>query len=144
MSDDELAIVLGHELAHYSHEHSRRAAKAGMWTQFLALGALVAADQIDNEAGRVGAQLGALLSVTAFDAGYSRNQEDQADRVGLRYAHEAGYDVGEGPRLWERFRQKYGNGNKVANFFFGGHSRPSDRIKNIRRELAVNYPESIE
>ena len=53
-------------------------------------------------------------------------------------------DVSEGPRLWERFRQKYGNGDKVTNFFFGGHSRPSDRIKNIRRELAINYPESIQ
>jgi Zn-dependent protease with chaperone function len=140
-SDDELAIVLGHEMAHYSHEHSRRAAKAAMWTQFLALGALVAAEQIDGEARRVGTQLGALLAVTAFDSGYSRNQEDQADRVGLRYAHEAGYDVSEGPRLWERFRQRYGNGDKVTNFFFGGHSRPSDRIKSIRRELAINYPE---
>lgn len=143
LSDDELAIVLGHELAHYSHEHSRRAAKSGMWMQFLGLGALIAADQIDGDAKRLGAQLGALLAVTAFDSGYSRNQEDQADRVGLRYAREAGYDVSQGPRLWERFRQKYGNGDKVTNFFFGGHSRPSDRIKNIRRELAVNYPESI-
>jgi len=143
MSDDELAIVLGHELAHYTHEHSRRAAKSGMWTQFLGLGVLVAADQIDSDAARLSAQLGALLAVTAFDSGYSRNQEDQADRVGLRYAYEGGFDVGEGPRLWERFREKYGNGDKVTTFFFGGHSRPSDRIKNIRRELAINYPDSI-
>ncbi len=143
MTDDELAIVLGHELAHYSHEHSRRAAKSGMWMQFLGLGVIIAADQIDSDGKRLAAQLGALLAVTAFDAGYSRNQEDQSDRVGLRYAHEGGFDVSRAPRLWERFREKYGNGNKVSNFFFGGHSRPSDRIKNIRRELAVNYPESI-
>jgi Zn-dependent protease with chaperone function len=143
MGDDELAIVLGHELAHYSHEHSRRAAKSGMWMQFLGLGALVAADRIDSEAGRLGAQLGALLTVTAFDSGYSRSQEDQADRVGLRYAYEGGFDVGRGPRLWERFGAKYGNGDKVTTFFFGGHSRPPDRIKNIRRELAINYPDTI-
>jgi predicted Zn-dependent protease len=104
---------------------------------------LIAADQIDSDAKRLGAQFGALLALTAFDSRYSRNQEDQADRVGLRYAYEGGFDVSEGPRLWERFRGKYGNGNKVTNFFFGGHSRPSDRIKTIRRELAINYPDAI-
>lgn len=143
MTDDELAIVLGHELAHYTHEHSRRGAKTGLWTQLLGVGALVASDAIDNDAGRLGAQFGSLLAVSAFGAGYSRNHEDQADRVGLRYAYEGGFNVATGPQLWERFRQKYGNGDQVTNFFFGGHSRPSDRIKNIRRELAVNYPEAI-
>ena len=143
MTDDELAIVLGHELAHYTHEHSRRAAKSGIWTQLLAVGAVAAAEAIDNDAARVSAQLGALLAVTAFGSNYSRDQEDQADRVGLRYAYEAGFDVAEGPRLWGRFREKYGNGDKVTNFLFGGHSRPSDRIRNIRRELAINYPDKL-
>lgn len=143
MTDDELAIVLGHELAHYTHEHSRRAAKSGIWTQLLAVGAVAAAEAIDNDAARVSAQLGALLAVTAFGSNYSRDQEDQADRVGLRYAYEGGYDVAEGPRLWGRFGEKYGNGDKVTNFLFGGHSRPSDRIRNIRRELSINYPDRL-
>ena len=46
MSDDELAIVLGHELAHYTHEHSRRGAKSGMWLQLLGMGVAAAADAI--------------------------------------------------------------------------------------------------
>ncbi len=142
-SDDELAIVLGHELAHYTHEHSRRAVKSGLWMQLAAMGALLASEKIGNDTGRAAAQVGALLTVTAFSSGYSRDHEDQADRVGLRYAYEGGYNVAQGPRLWERFRDKYGNGDKITNFFFGGHSRPSDRIKNIRRELAINYPDVI-
>lgn len=139
MTDDELAIVLGHELAHYTHEHSRRAAKSGVWTQIVAAGAVAAAEAIDNRKAREAVQLAALLGAVVRMSGYSRDQEDQADRVGLRYAYEGGFDVAEGPRLWDRFREKYGNGDKVTNFLFGGHSRPSDRIRNIRRELSINY-----
>jgi Zn-dependent protease with chaperone function len=139
MSDDELAIVLGHELAHYTHEHSRRNAKRGLWTQLIGVGALLGANAIDNKAARVGTQLGVLLGVSAFGSGYSRDLEDQADRVGLRYVYEGGYHVEAGPRLWGKFRDKYGESDKVQNFFFGSHSRPSDRIKNIEHELALNY-----
>jgi predicted Zn-dependent protease len=38
---------------------------------------------------------------------YGRDLEDQADRVGLRYAYEAGFDATKAPRLWKRFREKY-------------------------------------
>jgi len=139
LSDDELAIVLGHELAHYTHEHSRRGAKQAMWGQLLALGAVAAAEAIDNDTARVTTQVAALLSATALLSGYSRDHEDQADRVGLRYAYEAGYDVTAGPGLWARFREKYGERDKVTTLFVGSHSRPSDRIRNIERELAINY-----
>ena len=67
--------------------------------------------------------------------------EDQADRVGLRYAYEAGYDITKGPRLWSRFAKKYGEGNKVANFFFGDHSLSSARATKLEKEIAYNYPE---
>jgi len=139
LSDDELAIVLGHELAHYTHEHSRRGAKQAMWGQLITLGAMAAAETIDNDAARVTTQVAALLSATALLSGYSRDHEDQADRVGLRYAYEAGYDVTAGPGLWARFREKYGEHDVVTTFFVGSHSRPSDRIRNIEWELAINY-----
>lgn len=139
MSDDELAVVLGHELAHYTHEHSRRGAKSGMLTQLLGLGAIAAAETIDDKVLRTSAQIAALAAMTAALSNYSRNHEDQADRVGLRYVHEGGFDVRKGPALWARFREKYGEQNPLVNFFLGSHSRPTDRIRNIERELALNY-----
>ena len=93
-SDDELAVVLGHELAHYTYEHARRSMKNDKSTT-------------------------AKLSLLAWGSGYSRNLEDQADRVGLRYAYEAGFDVERAIDMWSR--------------------RATDRIKNIRRELQLNY-----
>lgn len=139
MDDDEVAIILGHELVHATHEHSRRAFKKEI---FVALGAIVlgaAEESIDNKSKRVGAQLGTLLLASALTSGYGRSQEDQADRVGLRYAWEGGYDVERGPTLWDRFARKYGNSNKVVNFFFGDHSVAQARAKNLRREIELNY-----
>ena len=139
MSDDELAIVLGHEIAHYTHEHSRRGAKAGLFPQLVGLGLVAAAETIDDKVVRTAAQVFALAAMTAALSKYSRNHEDQADRVGLRYVHEGGFDVRKGPALWARFREKYGETNSVVNFFVGSHSRPTDRIRNIEHELALNY-----
>jgi Zn-dependent protease with chaperone function len=139
MSDDEMAIVLGHELAHYTHEHVRRNASRGTLAQILGIGAAVAASQIGDGTAQQAVALGAQLGLSAFMSGYSRDLEDQADRVGLRYVYEAGYDVTTGPALWAKFKQKYGEQDRLTNFFAGSHSRPSDRIRNIERELSLNY-----
>jgi Zn-dependent protease with chaperone function len=138
MSDDELAIILGHELAHFTHEHSRKGAKSSMIAQLLGLGAALGGEAIGGIAGGA-TQIGGLLGMTAFQSGYSRDMEDQADQVGLRYAFEGGYAVSAGPELWERFREKYGESDSISNFFIGSHSRPSDRIRNIEREITINY-----
>lgn len=142
MSDDELAVVLGHELAHYTHEHSRRQAKTSMWQGLVGLAAVLATEAIDSDVGSGIATVAAGLGLTVWGSGYSRGLEDQADRVGLRYANEAGYNVGAGVPLWGKFRNRYGESDKVTNFFLGSHSRPSDRIKNIEDEIARNYRDS--
>lgn len=139
MSDDELAIVIGHELAHVTHEHSRRSAKSDIWRQLLGLGVMAAAEAIKDDTLRTAVQVAALVATVASLSKYSRSHEDQADRVGLRYVHEAGFDVTAGPRVWTRFQEKYGNDNRLLNFFLGSHSRPADRIRNMEAELMLNY-----
>jgi Zn-dependent protease with chaperone function len=141
MDDDEVGIVLGHELAHASHEHTRKQVKKQMWIQLAAAGVAAAAESIDDGKKRVGVQLAATFTALAWSNGYGRSQEDQADRVGLRYAYEAGYDVTKGPRLWNRFAKKYGESGKVATFFFGDHSQSSARAAKLEKELAYNYPD---
>lgn len=139
MTDNELAIVVGHELAHYTHEHSRRQMRRGMWTQLAGLGALLAAEAIDSSAGRAAAQAGAALSMMALTSGYGRDLEDQADRVGLRYAYQGGFDVRRAPEVWGRFLQKYGEQDRATNFFFSDHSLASARRTNLQREIEQNY-----
>jgi Zn-dependent protease with chaperone function len=139
VDDEELSVVLGHELAHYTHEHSRRQFKRGLIGQLFVLGAVAGARAIDNGKARAATTIGAVLTGVALASSYSRDQEDQADRVGLRYVHEAGYDVASAPGMWQKFRRKYGNGDPVTSFLFGSHSRPSDRVRNVEREIAINY-----
>jgi len=139
MDDDEMAIVLGHELTHYTHEHIRRSVSKGSFAQILGVGAQVVLSQIKSPTVQQLGALGGQLGLSALMSGYSREFEDEADRVGLRYVFEAGYDVSKGPRLWEKFKTKYGEEDKVTNFFTGDHSRPTERIKNINRQLKLNY-----
>jgi len=40
---------------------------------------------------------------------------------------------------WEKIKKKYGEEDRVTNFFTGDHSRPTERIKNINRQLKLNY-----
>ncbi len=139
MDDDEVAVVLGHELAHYTHEHTRRSFRRGMWLQLLAVGVAVAAETIDSSKTRQVVQLASVFSLLALQNGYGRDLEDQSDRVGLRYAYEAGYNIRRAPGMWGRFLTKYGDQNRAVNFFFGNHSQTKARIANIDQELPLNY-----
>jgi hypothetical protein len=139
MTDNELAIVVGHELTHYTHEHSRQQMKRAVWAQVGGLAALLAASAIDSNSARLAAELGTSLGLSAWMNGYGRDLEDQADRVGLRYAYEGGFDVSGAPRVWQRFLDKYGEEDHLTTFFFSDHSRASERRKNLEAELRNNY-----
>jgi Zn-dependent protease with chaperone function len=141
MDDDEVAIVLGHELVHATHEHTRRQMKRDMFIQLATVGLLGATSSIDDDTKKIVAGLAIVAAASAYTNGYGRGMEDQADRVGLRYAYEAGYDITKGPRLWNRFAKKYGEGNKAANFFFGNHSLSAARAAKLEKEIAFNYPD---
>jgi Zn-dependent protease with chaperone function len=140
MDDDEVAIVLGHELTHATHEHSRKSFKKTMLVQLAALGVVaVAEESVKDKNQRAVLQVATLLGASAWVSGYGRAHEDQADRVGLRYASEGGFDVYKGPPLWNRFAEKYGNSSRFLNFFFGDHSVAEARSRNLGREIALNY-----
>ena len=140
MDDDELALLLGHELAHVTHEHGRRQAKKDFWIQLATAAVAVTAEaKIDNDTARAAAGLAALIGGLAWSNSYGRSLEDQADRVGLRYAYEAGYDVSKAPRLWERFAQRYGSLPRFVHFFVDEHSRSPERARHVARQIEWNY-----
>ena len=139
LSDDELAIVLGHELTHYTHEHIRRQMSKGTMGQILGTATAIGVSQIKNATAQQVAALGGQMGLSALMTGYSRDYEDQSDRVGLRYVHEAGFDPTKGPGLWQKFKDKYGETDKLTNFFTGDHSRPTERIRNLQRQIQLNY-----
>lgn len=86
MNDEaELASVLGHEAAHIAADHSAGRQQQGLLSQILAVGAAIVtgSSQLGQIVGQV-AQLNQLR--------YSRNQEFEADTLGIRYMAGAGYD----------------------------------------------------
>ena len=91
MDDDEVAIVVGHELAHYTHEHSRREFKKAMIAQAIVIGGALATQAItdDDKATAAAAAFGLISSMPHFTK-YSRGSDDHASRVGLLYADQAG------------------------------------------------------
>jgi Zn-dependent protease with chaperone function len=139
MNDNEVGFVVAHEVAHFTHEHSRKSFKRSMWLQLALVGVAAGTATVDDDKAKAVVGLAGIFSLTALKSGYGRDLEDQADRVGLRYAYEGGFDPASAPRLWERFRVKYGDQNRVVNFFLGDHSTSSARIRNLNREIALNY-----
>ena len=139
MDDDELAIVLGHEITHAAYEHSRRQASKGMISGIAGTAVAVGASQINNKTARDVATTAAGVGAATFNNNYSRDYEDQADRVGLRYVYEAGYDYKKAPALWRKFAAKYGDQNAIENFFFGDHSLSTKRAAALEKEIQNNY-----
>ncbi|MDX9706790.1 MAG: M48 family metallopeptidase [Azospira sp.] len=104
-TDDELAAVIGHEIAHALREHGREKAGQAMGVGVAAAigGALIGARY------GVGADLGQDVLGTVGDLAFmrpnSRTMEQEADRIGVELAARAGYDPHAAVSLWEKMRK---------------------------------------
>lgn len=127
LNDDEIAMVMGHEMAHALREHSReQLAKSQATGLGLSLGAqLLGLGDLGNAAARVGTQ---LLSLK-----FSRNDESEADLVGLELAARAGFNPQAAVTLWQKMGQATGS-NGVS--FLSTHPTGPNRI----RQLESNVP----
>ncbi len=96
-SDDELAAVMGHEIAHALREHGRERASEQKAQQ---LG--VAVLSIALGLGDAGAQLTQTVLDVTLSLPHSRTHETEADRIGVELAARAGYDPRASVALWEK------------------------------------------
>jgi predicted Zn-dependent protease len=96
LTDDEVAMVMGHEMAHALREHARaRLAK----TQLTGLGAQALSSLLGlGDLGQAGLSAGAQLLTLKF----SRGDESEADLIGMELAARAGYDPRAGITLWQK------------------------------------------
>ena len=127
LTDDEIAMIMGHEMAHALREHSREQLAKNQATSIgISLGAqLLGLGDIGNAAARLGGQ---LLSLK-----FSRNDESDADLVGLELAARAGYNPQAAVSLWRKMGQATGEGGIG---FLSTHPTGPDRI----RQLEGNVP----
>src|SRR5262249_33518155 len=131
--EDQLAAVLGHEIAHATQEHTYRQSQYHKKAlTALKIGATIGAAY----GGRAIADL-ANLAEAAVRNGYARSLENQADRVGLQDMMSAGYDPREAARVWKVMALK--NGDHPTNFFWSTHDNNTTRRSYLMAELKNNY-----
>ena len=135
LTDDEIAIVMGHEIAHALREHgAARAGKATIANIFIQ-GVEIFAGLKGYDTRMAGAAAGGVAKVTML--AFSRQDETEADIVGLDIASRAGYDPRAGIVLW----QKMGMINKSAPpQWLSTHPAGNNRIAEIQKHLPEVMP----
>lgn len=131
LSDDEVAMVMGHEIAHALREHARERLGKQAATNVGAnlLGQVLGLGQIGQTVTNYGAQLLTLQ--------FSREDESEADLVGMELAARAGFDPRAGITLW----QKMGRNNKSAPpQWLSTHPSGTRRIADIEANLPRVMP----
>ena len=134
-STDELAAVLGHELAHYTQAHSLRRFRAAK--NRLAAGSVLS---IGLALGGVyGAGLPELFAVASVMS-FTRAQESQADELGAWYMNQANYDPTAAARVWARIRDEEEQASikhKRGPLWLSSHPEPKARERNLAATARV-------
>jgi predicted Zn-dependent protease len=130
VNQDQLAAVIGHEVAHVIANHSAERVSEGMAAQ-MGSTAVQATTGIDPQMVGIAANVFFLLP-------HSRTQESEADVLGLDYMAKAGFDPRQAPALWENMAKASG-GDKPPEIL---STHPSDRtrIEGLTRRLSVAMP----
>lgn len=131
-SDDELAVIIGHEVAHaiarHSNERMSQQIAAQLGSQILSVALSEKSDIVQSLAGTVygvGAQYGVMLP-------FSRKHELEADRMGLIFMTMAGYNPEVAVGFWQKMSA--GSGGNIPEFM-STHPNDARRISEIKKIL---------
>ena len=131
-SDAELAVVIGHEVAHALREHSReQVSQSAAANAVIGIGAAIFG--VDGAADLAGAAYESLIATR-----FSRSHETEADRIGLELAARAGYDPRAGVSLWQKMLSASGGSSPPE--FLSTHPSGQNRIREIEALLATVMP----
>jgi predicted Zn-dependent protease len=136
LTDDEIAIVMGHEITHALKEHGVQQAKDQMVGQLAARagGALLSAWLgVNPNLTAIGAQAANSL----FQLRFSRGDEAEADAIGLELAARAGFDPRAGVALWQKMSQA-SKGSPPQ--WLSSHPANRDRVAEIQRRMPAMLP----
>jgi predicted Zn-dependent protease len=131
-TDDELAAIMGHEIAHALREHGRERASQAMATAIglNILGAVTGMSRSTMDLSSI------VIDVTVMKPN-SREHESEADRIGVELAARAGYDPRAAISLWVKMR---GLGESQPPQFLSTHPSHETRIADLRAYAARVMP----
>lgn len=131
-TQDQLAAVMGHEIAHVTIGHSLKRANSQTAAQLGVMVGAIASEVVRDNVGLIllGTQLGLLLP-------YSRSQEAEADVVGLELMARAGFKPAASMELWRNMADE-----KSAQMpaFLSSHPSHSARISGLQSQMAAAEP----
>lgn len=138
-TDDELAAVMGHEIAHALREHGRERMSEAYAQQIGLLGLAVLLGTNESTKKNTGAyvQAAAMASAVAITLPHGREHERESDRIGLELAARAGYDPAAAISLWQKMSKE--SGPKPPEFL-STHPADESRIADMRRLLPTVTP----
>lgn len=123
ITDDELAAVMGHEIAHALREHARERASEQMIA-----GSVISVGSALFGLGEIGQRGAEYAYMGLLGLPNSRRHETEADRVGIELAARAGYDPRAAVSLWQKMGQ-LGGAEPIK--FLSTHPSQSDRLSDL-------------
>ena len=132
LTDDEIAVIMGHEIAHALLEHGR----ARMSEQVLKNVGVGIAAMVFN-LGQMSASMLSQAADLAVSLPFSRQHETEADLVGMEVAARAGYDPRAAANVWRKMEKL---GGKQPPQFLSTHPGHANRIKEIEANLPRVMP----
>jgi predicted Zn-dependent protease len=148
-TEDELACVLGHEIAHVAGRHAIRMIKKAQWQQVAALTAregLAATGRAPAALVNLAGKMTDRIMDVLLKGGYDRAFEYEADKMGRTFAARAGYDPGALSTLVYRIKDRMARASGMLASLKATHPDPNDRLKALGGEtmpLSIATPASV-
>lgn len=134
-TDDELAIVMGHEIGHVTARHGAERMSTGLIATGLGI-ALDASTRNKNNHDLIVASYG--LAAGGGMLAFSRSHESEADNIGIRYAAKAGYDPRAAVTFWQKMAAK--NTGRRPFEFLSTHPSDARRIADLEQLMPQVLP----
>ena len=134
-NEAQLAVVLGHEIAHVVARHASQQARRAQLSQLgLFAGAILGQQVLGEGGGDIASQIlnvgGQALQLLMFR--YSREAERESDELGVRYGSQAGYQTAEGAEFFRTLERLSGQEGKAIPTWSSTHPDPGERRERVR------------
>ncbi|MEO5958405.1 MAG: M48 family metallopeptidase, partial [Opitutaceae bacterium] len=140
-NEAQLAVVLGHEIAHIAARHSSQQARRAQLGQIGVMAGAILGERVLGE--KVG-DMGSLMNLGGQALGmfmnrYSREAEHESDSLGVTYAQTAGYAAAESSKFFHSLQRISEAEGKSIPTWQSTHPDPGDRANRVR-QLAASVP----
>ena len=140
-TEDELAVVMGHEVAHVTARHGNERMSQYLLVSAGGIALDTALRRQEEETRQMALMAYGAGATVGYILPFSRSAESEADELGLYYSARAGYDPREAPRFWERMAELSQGGSPPE--WLSTHPSHGTRVRDLERIMpqAMRYYE---